>query len=127
MTGWTIEAAGGTIGSVVGYGIGVGIADEDECEDEVGCILTDMSGVLFAASAGATLGTWALGSAADTSPSFWGATLGSIVGAAAGLGILEVLDQIDPDWDEGTAAVVGFTVTQGVFTAIGSRVAKSFR
>jgi hypothetical protein len=127
MMGWTIEAAGGTIGSVAGFGIGMAIFDEEDCGDDLVCIFEGVAGVLALSSAGATVGTWGLGSAANTNPSVLGAALGSIVGAAAGLGMLKVLEEIESDWDEGTAAIVGFTVTQGVFTAIGSRVGKALR
>jgi hypothetical protein len=127
MREWTIEAAGGTLGSVAGFGIGLAIFDDDDCGDDLGCIFEDVAGVLAFSSAGATMGTWSLGSAASTDPSFGGALIGSLVGAAAGLGILKVLEEMDSDWNEGAPAVIGFTVTQGVLTAVGSRVGKALR
>jgi hypothetical protein len=127
MRDWTIEAAGATIGSVAGFGIGLAIFDDDDCGDDLDCIFEDVAGVLAFSSVGATMGIWALGSAANTDPSFGGALIGSLAGAAAGLGILKVLEEIDSDWSEGAPAVIGFTVTQGVLTAIGSRVGKALR
>ena len=103
------------------------ILDDEDCGDDLECIFDEVAGVLAISSAGATIGAWALGRAADTSPSFVGSALGSIVGAAAGLGVLKLLDEIDPDYDEGTGAIIGFSLTQGVFTAIGSRVGKAMR
>ena len=124
---FAIEAAGGTLGSLAGYGIGRAIVDEDACGDDLGCIFSGVGTVLLASSAGATLGAWALGSAADTDPSIGGAALGSLAGAAAGLGLLKVLEEIDPQWDEGGAAVIALTLSQGIVTALGSRIGAALR
>jgi hypothetical protein len=124
---WAIEAAGGTLGSAAGFGLGLAIFDDDDCGDDLGCIFSDVAGVLVSASTGATLGTWALGRAADTGPSLGGAVLGSLVGAVAGLGAIKLLDEADPDLDEGAVAVIGFGVSQGAITALGSRIGAALR
>ena len=124
---WAIEAAGGALGSAAGFGLGLALLDDNDCGDDLGCIFRDVAGVLAGASAGATLGSWALGDAADTEPSVGGAALGSLAGAVAGLGVIKLLDEAAPDLDEGAVAVIGFAVSQGIFTALGSRIGAALR
>jgi hypothetical protein len=126
---WGIETGGGALGSAAGFGLGIVIVaqDEDGCGDDLGCIFSDVALVLATASAGSALGAWGLGGAMDTGPSLLGAAIGSLAGAAAGLGMLKVVEEIDPMWDEGGPSVLSFTLTQGAVTALGSRIAAAVR
>ena len=124
---WLTEAAGGALGSAAGFGLGLVVFDDENCGDDLDCIFEDVAGVLVSASAGATLGTWIVGEMADTEPSLGGAALGSLVGAVAGLGVIKLLDEADPDADEGVTAVIGFAVSQGMITALGSRIGAALR
>jgi hypothetical protein len=124
---WAIEAAGGTLGSAAGFGLGLAIFDDDDCGDDLACIFSDVAGVLFSAFTGAALGTWLLGRTADTEPSLGGAVVGSLAGAVAGLGVVKLLDEADPDLDEGAAAVIGLALSQGVLSALGSRIGAALR
>lgn len=123
---WASEAAGGTLGSLAGFGLGVLIVD-DECGDDIECILTDVAAVVGLASAGSALGTVALGGAADTEPSLAGAAIGALAGAFAGLGMLKVVEEIDPRLDDGLAAAITFSLSQGMVAAIGSRIGAAVR
>lgn len=126
---WGIETVGGALGSAAGFGLGILIVaqDDEDCGDDIGCIFSDVALVLATASAGSTLGAWGLGEAADTDPSLLGAAVGSVAGAAAGLAMLKVVEEIDPMWDEGAPAVLTFTLSQGAVTALGSRIGAALR
>jgi hypothetical protein len=123
---WGIEAVGGVIGSAAGFGLGLLAVDDDDCGDNLDCILSDVAAVLATATGGATLGAWGLGRAADTEPSFGGAAVGALAGAAAGLGMIKVLDEIS-DQSERAVAVIGFSIAQGAVTALGSRIGAALR
>ena len=124
---WAIEAAGGTLGSAVGFGVGALMAGGDCEAEDLECYLDAVGRVLLTASAGSTLGTWTLGKATGTEPSLVGAALGSLAGAIAGAGAIKLLDEIDPSADEGGGAVIAFSVAQGVVTAGASRLAAVLR
>ena len=125
---WGIEAVGGTLGSLAGFGAGILLAEDQDCEDDLQCELTQAGVAVGLATMGATLGNWAIGRAADTGPSFAGAAVGSLVGAAAGIGVVKLLDEMDSSSSPSQGAiVVGFSVTQGVLTALGSRIGAALR
>ena len=123
---WAIEAAGGAIGSAVGFGVGLLVVD-DNCGDDLDCIFADVAAVIGTATAGSAIGTWILGNATDTDPSLGGAALGALAGAVAGLGVIKLFDEIDPGLDEGATAVIGFGIAQGAVTALGSRIGAALR
>jgi hypothetical protein len=121
---FAVEAVGGTIGSLVGFGVGAFTVD-DQCDDEL--CFKELGVVLLTASAGATAGAVIAGRRADTNPSIVGSAIGSLAGAGAGLALLKVLEEIDPGLDDGAPAVIAFTVSQGIVTALGSRIAAALR
>ena len=119
-----IETAGGTLGSLAGLGAASLILDRGCPEEEVSCNLHALGGAFFFLTvqpvAGA-VGTWALGRAAGTGPSLEGAGLGSLVGTAAALFLANCL------FHSGDAAVIGFGVSQGIITSLGSRIGAAAR
>ena len=121
------EATGGVLGSAAGIGLGLAIAEPDECDaEDLACILRGVGAVGVAAAIAAPVGTYLIGSALDTQPSLWGAVLGSIAGLAAGAGVIKLFDETGNDV-EGAAAVVAVSLTHGVVTAVGSRLVASMR
>ena len=124
---WAIEATGATLGSLAGFGLGMALVDEDACGDDLGCIFSGLGTVLLVSSAGAVAGTWVAAEIGDTDVSLGGAALGSVAGAAAGLAFLKVLEEIEPGLDDGASAIVSFTISQGIVTALGSRIGAALR
>jgi hypothetical protein len=124
---WAIEAAGGSVGSLVGFGVGALMARGDCEAEDLECYLDAVGRVLLTASAGATLGTWGLGKATDTEPSLVGAALGSLAGALAGAGVIKLIDEASSNSDAGGGAVIGFSIAQGAVTALGSRIGAALR
>ncbi|MGD8278806.1 MAG: hypothetical protein PVH00_12295 [Gemmatimonadota bacterium] len=125
---FAIEAAGGAIGSAVGFGLGVLMANADTCDNEdLRCILEDVAVALGGGTIGAGLGAWAAGKLASTRPSGIGAALGSLAGAVAGLGVVHVLtEELDADLSD-AAQLTSFVITQGMVTALGSRLIAALR
>jgi hypothetical protein len=124
---WAIETAGGSVGSLVGFGVGALMARGDCEAEDLECYLDAVGRVLLTASAGSTLGAWGLGKATGTNPSFIGAALGSLAGALAGAGAIKLIDEATSDGDGGGGAVIGFSIAQGVVTALGSRIGAALR
>jgi hypothetical protein len=123
-----IELAGGAVGSLAGFGLGVLITDPEDCSsDDLLCYLEDV-GIALAISGGtAGLGAVLAGRVADTHPSVPGAFVGSVVGIAAGLGVVHLISE-EFDLSRDRAALwLGYTVTQGVVTALGSRLFAALR
>jgi hypothetical protein len=121
------EATGGILGSAAGIGLGIAVADPDECDaEDLECILRGVGAVGLVAAVSAPLGTYILGDVLDTEPSPWGAALGSIAGLAASLGVIKLFDEAG-NGVEGAAAVVVVSLTHGVVTAVGSRLLASMR
>jgi hypothetical protein len=124
---FAIEAAGGVVGSLVGFGL-VYLVDDDDCSvEDLGCHLENAFLGIALATVGAAAGTYLAGRAADSRPSLPGAALGAIAGAAAGIGtwhfFTEELDLVNNT----EAAVVVYALTQGIVTALGSRLARALQ
>jgi len=124
---FSIEAAGGTLGSALGVGIGLLIADPGDCDGEdLQCILEGLGVTGLVAAATAPLGTVLAGRAYDTEPSMLGAVLGSVAGVAVGLGVIKLFDEAGVPL-EGLGAGVAFTLSHGIVTALGSRLVAALR
>src|SRR5688500_7998840 len=124
---FAIEAAGGVAGSLVGFGL-VYLVDDDDCSvEDLACNLENAFLGIALATVGAAAGTYLAGRAADTLPSLPGAALGAVAGAAAGIGtwhfFTEELDVVNNT----EAAVVVYALTQGIVTALGSRLARALQ
>jgi hypothetical protein len=127
-TSFLMELAGGTAGSLAGFGLGVLITNPEDCgSDDLLCYLEDV-GIALAISGGtAGLGAVLAGRMADTHPSVPGAFVGSVAGIAAGLGVVHLISEEFDISRERAALWLGYTVTQGTVTALGSRVFAALR
>lgn len=121
----TIEALGGTAGSLAGVGIGLLVsgAASDTCgSEDLACDLKQAATTGVISVAGSTAGTYLAGRAGNTQPSLVGSLLGAIVGAAAGVGVVHLLTEETKLARNNATLVVAYSVTQGLVTAIGSRI-----
>ena len=121
---FVVEALGGTAGSAAGVVLGVGLSGVDRCpeDDDVECVLGRLSVVAIGSVVGATTGTTVVGHLVDSHPSTAGAVVGSLAGVAAGVGMLHLLTQVaGRDLGRASSTAV-YAVTQGLVTALGSRV-----
>ena len=125
---FAIEAAGATAGSLAGVAIGLAAARIDSCDSEdLACILSGLSAGGLGGVFGATLGTVIVGRRFDTRPSTAGAVVGSLVGVAAGLGIVHLITEEASTRLGRVGGVLVFSTTQGLVTAVGSRIGASIR
>jgi hypothetical protein len=125
---FAIEAAGGTVGSIAGLTLGLAVARIDDCDSEdLACLLSGLSVGGVGGVIGATLGTVLVGRRFNTRPSTAGAIVGSLAGAAAGIGVVHLLTEEANMRLERVGSVLVFSVTQGLVTAIGSRIGASIR
>jgi hypothetical protein len=119
-----IEAAGGIAGSLAGFALVYSTADDCDSED-LACNLGNAAGAIATSTAAAAAGVYLAGRFAKTDPSGAGAAIGAVVGAAAGLGmshlVTEELNLVDSD----AGAIITFSITQGLVSALGSRIAKA--
>ena len=91
---FSIEATGGTIGSLAGIATGLAIARIDRCgAEELSCNLSALAVGAIAGTIGATAGTVIAGRMNDTRPSPIGAFAGAVAGAFAGVGVIHLLTE----------------------------------
>lgn len=121
-----IEAAGGSIGSLLGFGVIYLVADDCDVEDTA-CLLESAFTAVAVGTVGSAVGSVLLGRAADTDPSLAGASLGALAGAAAGIGMWHLLTEELNVVQKSEVGVLVYAVTQGVVTALGSRVVRALR
>jgi hypothetical protein len=114
-------------GSLVGVGLGILIAQPDDCGEDLSCTLNDVALVGLSSAVGAAAGDFLVGRLARTDPDLLGAAVGAAVGAVAGAGLLKLLEEAGTGANEGAAAVISFSVTQGLLTAAGSRILAAIR
>ena len=128
VSAFAIEAAGGTVGSLAGVALGLAVARIDSCDSEdLACILSGLSVGGRGGVGGATLGTVVVGRRFDTRPSTAGAIVGSVVGVAAGLGVVHLITEEASTRLGRVGGVLVFSTTQGLLTALGSRIGASIR
>lgn len=128
MSALAIEAAGATVGSLAGVTLGLGVSGIDRCDSEdLACILSGLSVGGVGGVVGATVGTLIVGRQLNTRPSTAGAIVGSIVGAAAGLGVVHLMTEEATIKLGRIGGVLVFSATQGLVTAVGSRIGASIR
>jgi hypothetical protein len=123
---FSIEAAGGTIGSLAGVVTGLALARIDRCGDEeLSCNLSALAVGAIAGTIGATAGTVIAGRTNETRPSPIGAFAGAVAGAFAGVGAIHLLTEEANVRLNRPVVLVVFSVAQGLLTAAGSRLGAS--
>jgi hypothetical protein len=125
---FAIEAAGATVGSLAGVTLGLAVSRIDRCDSEdLACILSGLSVGGVGGVVGATVGTLIVGRQFNTRPSTAGAIVGSIVGVAAGLGVVHLMTEEATIKLGRISGVLVFSATQGLVTAVGSRIGATIR
>jgi hypothetical protein len=122
------EAAGASVGSAIGFGTVLLLSTRGNgCGDDLSCTLGNVAAAVTLGTAGAAAGSYIAGSMRGTRPSLTGAVLGAVAGAAAAIGVNHlVTEEASKELsDAGTVAL--FAVTQGLVTALGSRIAAAVR
>ena len=128
VNAFAIEAAAGTVGSLAGVALGLAVASVDSCDSEdLSCILSGISVGGLGGVIGATLGTVVAGRRLDTRPSAAGAFIGSLIGVAAGIGVVHLITEEASTRLGRVGSVLVFSTTQGVVTALGSRIGATLR
>ena len=120
------EWAGGTLGSLAGLGLGLLIAQPSRCGgDDIECVFDTLGTVWLTSSLGSGAGVQIGGRLGDTNPSLTGALIGGVVGAVAGALVLTLMEEAVRT--DGTLAVATFSLTQGLVSALGSRVGRALK
>jgi hypothetical protein len=123
---FALEAAGGIAGSLLGFGVIYFSNDRCGVED-LGCTLESVFTGMVLGTVASAAGTYFAGKAGNTDPSLLGASLGAVAGAGAGVGLWALFtEQLDVG-NKQIAAAVSYTVTQGLVTALGSRLMRRLR
>jgi hypothetical protein len=121
LTSFLIEAASASAGSYAGFSIGA--AATNECGiDDLECDIGRVAAATGVATLGAASGAYLVGKWAGTEPSGVGAIVGAVAGAAAGFGAWHfVREEVNVNTSN-TGSRVIYSVTQGLVTALGSRL-----
>ena len=114
-----VEASGGVVGALAGFGLGWAVLGERECGDDLECVFRNVAAVSATSALGGAAGTWLAGKWGGTEPGLVGAGVGAVVGVAAGLGLAKVFEEAA---ERDAAVVVAFSIPVGVLAAVGSRV-----
>ena len=118
---FAIEAAAGSVGSLVGIGV-VGLAHKCGVED-LACLLLKAGASGATGALGASLATYAAARYTGSPRSFGGALLGAVVGTGVGVGVHWILNRgTDRNLDDPWVVVPIFTFSQGITSALGSRL-----
>jgi hypothetical protein len=117
---FVIEALGGSAGSLIGIGL-VGVASRCGVED-LRCILLTVGAGGALGAIGATVGTSLAARYTESERSLGGAAAGAVVGTGVGLGVHYLLNR-NSDRNLGDKIVVPiFVLSQGILSAVGSRI-----
>jgi hypothetical protein len=120
---FAIDAAGGVTGA--GLGFGLVSALQSECSrdgDLVSCTIGPAASALLASTVLSTTGTILVGRAAHTKPSVGGAVAGALAGAVVAVGVDHLIREELRVRTNRFGTGVTVAMTQGLFTAIGSRL-----
>jgi hypothetical protein len=126
LASFLIEAAGASAGSLAGFTITAAVLN-DCGVDDLACDIGHVALATGVATAGAASGAIVVGKWAGTEPSTGGAILGALVGAAAGIGAWHFVKEEVNVATSDTGSRVIFAVTQGLVTALGSRLLRRNR
>jgi hypothetical protein len=118
---FAIEAFSGSLGSLFGIGV-VGLVSDCGVED-LGCLILSVGAGGVMGAVGATIGTSLAARATNSPRSITGAALGAVVGTGVGLGVHYLLNRMsDRNFDDAAAVVPIFVLSQGIVSALGSRL-----
>jgi hypothetical protein len=118
---FAIEAAAGSAGSLIGIAA-VGLSHKCGVED-LACLIMKAGASGATGALGATLGSYAAAGYTGNPRSLGGAALGAVLGTGVGLGVHWLLNRAsDRNFDDPYAVVPIFTLSQGIVSALGSRV-----
>jgi hypothetical protein len=117
-----IEWGGAALGAGVTSGAFLLTVEAGACGDDFGCVVDTVAGLAVISTAGSVAGLWGATQVAQTDGSLWGGLAGGLIGSVAGL---VAADRIGGDSDVGIALSIG--LTQGLFTAMGSRIGAALR
>ena len=124
---FVIEGFGATAGSFAGM-VAVVLATRDDCDvEDLSCNLGNAGLGLLTSTAGAALGATLAGNLAATEPSGWGAIVGAVAGSVAGIGVWHLVTEELNISRSRKVAVASYSLTQGVVTALGSRIGAALR
>ena len=124
IAAFLIEAAGASAGSFAG--IAVTTAVLNDCGvDDLACDIGHVAIATGVATAGAAGGAIVVGKWGGTEPSTAGAIVGAVAGAAAGIGMWHFVKEEVNVATSDTGSRVIYAVTQGLVTALGSRLFRS--
>lgn len=124
---FVVEALGATAGSLAGFSL-IYLTNKDDCDPEdLECTLETGALALATSTVGAAVGNILAGNAAHTRPSGWGAAIGAIAGSVAGIGTWHLFTEEINVSDSAAFAIAVYAVTQGIVTALGSRIGAALR
>ena len=126
VSAFGLEALGASVGSALGFGI-IYLARNDECDvEDLSCNLESAFAAIVVGTAGAAAGDYIIGKLFDTRPSGVGAIVGAVAGAAAAVGTWHLFrEELGLNSKAGEAAT--YVITQGVVTALGSRLVRALK
>lgn len=116
---FVIEGAAATAASALS--LVVAVTSIDKCGEDLGCGIGVIGLGLIGATVLAPVADVVVGRAFNTSPSATGAALGSIVGTAAGIGLVYLINEAG-GFQAAPEVIVAFAVPHGILTAMGSRL-----
>ena len=123
LASFFIEAAGASAGSLAGFATTAAVLD-DCGVDDLACDIGHVTLATGVATAGAVGGAIVIGKWAGTEPSTTGALVGALAGAAAGIGMWHFVNEEVNVATSDTGSRVIYAVTQGLVTALGSRLVR---
>jgi hypothetical protein len=123
---FVIEAAAASAASFGSFAITAAVMD-DCGVDDLACDVGHVAAATGAATAGAAGGAYIIGKWAGTEPSGVGAVVGALAGAAAGIGMWHFVKEEVNVATSDTGSMVVYAVTQGLVTALGSRLVRSLK
>src|SRR5262245_41826684 len=127
FSAFAVEALGATAGSALGFGA-IYLSRRDECEvEDLSCNLENAAAGVAVGTIGSAVGAYVSGRVFDTQPSGVGAALGAVAGAAAGLGMWHLFTEELNLVNKSGAATATYVVTQGIVTALGSRLVRALK
>jgi hypothetical protein len=124
---FAVEALGGTLGSAAGLGLGILITDPGRCSDDLTCTLESLGVALGISGAGSGIGSFLSGRLADTDPSTIGGLIGGLLAIPAGVGVAHLLSEEMELTREDFLLAASYSLTQGIITALGSRIGAALR